>query len=111
MVAATVVAATGLSARAISQNHYQVLNLDVPGWVQRNIPEGTRVYWIDAPGMLLPTAEAANRIWEDVASPRGFESEFKWRMSQLGLPKQDPPRACEADWMVKEQGLKRGLYI
>jgi hypothetical protein len=112
MVAATVVAATALTARAIPRNRGEVLDIDVVGWVQHNIREGTRVYWTsDVPGMVLPTAEAANRIWEDVAAPRGFESEFKWRMGQLGLPTQEPVRACAADWMVKEQGLKRGLYI
>jgi hypothetical protein len=108
----TVVAATALTARAIPRNRVEVLDPKVVEWVQQNIPAGTRIYWsAEIPGILLPTAEAANRVWEDLASPKGFESEFNWRMQQLGLLNQEPPRACAIDWMVKEQGLQRGLYI
>ena len=81
-------------------------------WIDANISPGTRVYF--DPGqfrMLLPTPNAADRLWDDVASPHAWKEKYLHDLARYGLDGGEPLRVMAADRMAADLGNRRRYYM
>jgi hypothetical protein len=81
-------------------------------WIEANVPPGTPVYADSGQfRSLLPTAQAADRLWADVASPYVWKEKYLHDMTRFGLDGSEPLRVMSADRMAADLGNRRRLYI
>jgi hypothetical protein len=83
---------------------------DPVAWLERHLPAGATVYWADGFKVPLPTAEASDRLWGDVASPDAWRVKYQRAAQRLGLGASSP-RAMSEDPMQLERALRRRWFI
>ena len=81
-------------------------------WVEANAPAGTQVY-VDSGQFrsLLPTPEAADRLWADVTAPDAWIGKYRHDMARFGLEETGPLRILSTDRLASDRGNRRRFYI
>jgi hypothetical protein len=81
-------------------------------WIEANVPAGTPVY-VDYGGFRtpLPTAEAADRLWADVAAPEAWLGKYRHDMARFSFGDVPPLRVMSTDRLTSDRGNRRRLYI
>lgn len=81
-------------------------------WIERNVPSGGRVY-VDGGGIasLLPTFDAAKRLWNDVAAPDAWLLKYVHDTTNFGFGDARPLRVMSDDRMAADYGGRRRYAI
>jgi hypothetical protein len=81
-------------------------------WIETNVPAGTPVY-VDFGQFraLLPTPEAADRLWADVAAPEAWLGKYRHDMARFGLVDAPPLRVMSTDRLASDRGNRRRFFI
>jgi hypothetical protein len=81
-------------------------------WIETNVPAGTPVY-VDFGRFrtLLPTPQAADRLWADVAAPEAWLGKYRHDTARLGLGDTPPLRAMSTDRLDSDRGNRRRFYM
>ena len=81
-------------------------------WIEHNVAAGSTVFVVfDRIDVPLPTADAAERIWQNVAQPDAWRDKLRFGLDRFGLDKGVAPRALSEELMYQERGLLRRFYI
>jgi hypothetical protein len=59
----------------------------------------------------LPTAEAADYLWNEVTSLEAWEQKWQYGLWRYGLTCADPMRALSEEGMISERGNRRGWFL
>lgn len=87
---------------------------DACGWVEQNVLPGSRLYilgWTNAFHQPLPTRDASNVLWSEVADISAGDRKFASGLSRFGLPKTQMPRGLAEVNLVQEREIRRGWFI
>jgi hypothetical protein len=81
-------------------------------WIERNVQAGARVY-ADGAGIatLLPTSDAAERLWKDVAAPDAWLPKYLHDINNFGFGGGRPLRVMSDDRMAADYGGRRRYAI
>ncbi|MFN2508808.1 MAG: hypothetical protein ABR589_08555 [Chthoniobacterales bacterium] len=80
-------------------------------WVEAHISPGAIVYvrpWITN---LLPTAEASDASWHEVADGAAYRKKFRQGMERFHLASDEEPRALSDVNLALERGIRRFMFI
>lgn len=83
---------------------------DVVAWIESNVPAGATVYWSDGFKVPLPTPEAADALWEEVAGLEASRVKFRRAMQRMNLGVRQP-RAMAEDAVQLDRAMRRGWFI
>lgn len=85
---------------------------DATAWLESHVPAGTRVY-IEGSRIAtpLPTPEAAERLWADVASPDAWVPKYIRDTKRFGLAGARALRVMSVDRLASDLGNRRPYYI
>ncbi|HZK81070.1 MAG TPA: hypothetical protein VFC46_08390 [Humisphaera sp.] len=84
---------------------------DVTAWIETHVPPGTDVYVSTTFHDPLPTPEAADVIWNEVASPAAPARKFKSGLERFQLGDMKTPHALSEQHVITERSSERGWYI
>jgi hypothetical protein len=84
---------------------------DAVAWVETHVPPGTRVYTMYRMAVPLPTAQAAERLWTDVAAPDAWLPKYLHDIRKFGLHGTWPLRVMSEDRIVSDAAFRRRYYI
>jgi hypothetical protein len=81
-------------------------------WIETNVPAGTPVY-VDFGQFrtLLPTPEAADRLWADVTAPEAWLGKYRHDMARFGPGEAPPLRVMSTDRLDSDRGNRRRFFI
>jgi len=85
---------------------------DSIAWIEQNVSSGARVY-LDGGGIatLLPTSDAAERLWNDVAAPDAWLPKYVHDTNNFGIAGGRPLRVMSDDRMAADYGGRRRYAI
>ena len=114
---APVVVATLLALHVVVVGSYSAWNYwrdtvpgDMLGWIEKNVPAGTTLYWSDGFKVPLPTAAAADALWNEVATLEASQVKFRRAMQRMNLDIRQP-RAMAEDAVQLDRAMRRGWFI
>lgn len=100
------------SARLIRENRARYVAADPTGWIERNVPPGTTVYWSSAFDRLpLPTPASSDAIWAELTDVHAWQKKLTWGAGRLNVESNQLPRALSEDLMEKDRGRYRCWFI
>jgi len=99
--------------RLIAENRFSYVPDGSTEWIERHVPAGTRLYMSINSALRdpLPTAEAADYLWNEVASHEAWDLKLQYGLRKSGLPPGDPVRAFSEGGMISERGNRRGWFL
>jgi hypothetical protein len=80
-------------------------------WLQRHVPAGTIVYTTEEIKNPLPTAAAADAIWDEVNHTGAWTLKVTTSLKRFNVGAVNLPRAFSEEDMILEKGIRRGWYI
>jgi hypothetical protein len=86
-------------------------DLSAAHWVQRHVPAGTIVYMNPQLATPLPTAHAADMIWDDLTNSQAWRRKIAWGLERFGFLEDQLPRAMSEENMVQVRGNLRRFFI
>lgn len=113
VVAAVLILPLIQSGMMIARYRRDRVPMDVTGWIDRHVPPGSRVvlpasYTVHC---VLPTPQAADAIWGDVADPQAWRRKFEHGMARFGLSEKYIPRAMSEQDMALDRVVVRRFFI
>lgn len=97
--------------RLVTNSRREYVHDDATRWIEQHVPAGTIVYvrpWITN---LLPTLEAADAGWTEVAATTAHERKFQSGLQRFDLVTNKIPRAGSEVNLALERGNRRFLFI
>jgi hypothetical protein len=82
-------------------------------WIEKHVPSGTIIYFHSdfACKTVLPTAEAADAIWREVASDQAWRAKLEDGFRRFSLPAEQFPRALSEDNLCMDRAKSRRWFI
>lgn len=101
------------TVRLIADNRSSYVPDGSTEWIERHIPAGTRLYLPVNSALRdpLPTAEAADYVWNEVRSLDAWKLKLQYGLQKFGLTGDDAVRAFSEGGMIPERGNRRGWFI
>jgi hypothetical protein len=99
--------------RLVAENRSAYVPDGSTEWIERHVPPGTRLYLPMDTSLRdpLPTAEAADYLWNEVTSREAWEQKWQYGLRRYGLTYGEPMRALSDEGMISERGNRRGWFI
>ena len=101
------------SVLLVQQNRAEAVPDEAIRWVEERVPPGTVVYISPAFELCppLPTAAAADRIWQEVTDENAWQRKFGRGLSRFGLTTDYIPRALSEENLLLDRGNARRWFI
>lgn len=80
-------------------------------WVESHIPAGSAVFLVEEASTLLPTAEASQRIWEDVSRSDAWARKLERSKQVHGFDLAVEPVFLSEDSLNQDRGLMRRFLV
>lgn len=80
-------------------------------WIEQHVRPGSVVYLAPSLRDPLPTPEAADRLWDQVASSGAWKLKFARGLERYQIESTDIPRALSEENMVLNRALRRRWFI
>ena len=99
--------------RLIAENRSSYVPDGSTEWIERHVPAGTRLYLPMNTAFRdpLPTAKAADYLWDEVASRGAWEQKWQYGLRRYGLSYGDFMRALSEEGMISERSNRRGWFL